>query len=179
MNECKVLLPVLHGWDEQPSQQIIWAFLWVHVVAGHWHPAPQTYCPPPALQHTRAFPQSAAIRCSAPWTAPPVFHCCCAPYTQPAHVSQGALGKLFLQTLSQAITIRSNSPFRPWIHRQCKESPLAWISDNKCTFFGLKRNPGRVIFCLWAQMKVLWNRTCSWSASSVEYLWLPGRVIKQ
>lgn len=54
--------------------------------------------------------------------------------------SQGVLGKLFLHIFNQITTIQSNSPFRPWVYRQCKDSLLAWISDNKWAFFRLKRN---------------------------------------
>lgn len=109
----------------------------------------------------------------------PVAPCCCALHVQPAHLSWQVWGKLFHHLLIQILTIQSNSPFSPWIDGQCKKSLLAWISDNKCTFFGLKRNPSRVIFYFWGWTILPSGRTCSWLPNSVEYLWLFERWIKR
>ena len=98
----------------------------------------------------------------------------------PAHpLNPRSLGEAPPSPLVANPTTPSNSPFSQRIHGQRKESLLTRISDNKCTFFGLKRNPSRVIFCFWAWIILPWDRTCSWLPTSVKCPWLLGREIKQ
>lgn len=104
----------------------------------------------------------------------PVVPCSCALHVQPTQLFWGVWRKLFHHHLIQTPTIQRNSPLSPRIHGQRKTTLPAWIPDNKGTFFGLKRNPSRVILWFWASVMLPWDRTCSWLPNSVEYLWLLG-----